>query len=160
MAAREALEKQARLIESLSGLVCSQTSLGMADALIIDFGELQPSPDGELAGELVFVIECPWRIDNPDRPTVGWEDEEEDIVHLSTVLIGGSVDDVEVRTPGFDLTIQFSNGFRLRVFPDCRAYYSEDLSGGALPWQVAGRALPPTGEIESILDDSGELDTG
>lgn len=149
MPARQALETQAKLVESLIGMPCSQTSLGMADALIMDFGELQAGLDGDMAGAIVFVVECPWRIDNPDRPTVGWEDEEEDIAHLSTVLIGGTVEDVDVRTPGYDLNVQFSNGFRLRVFPDCRAYYSEELSGGALPWQLAGRELPA---IEGLVD--------
>lgn len=141
MPTREALESQARHVEALAGLPCSQTSLGVADALIIDFGELEPNPDGQLAGSIVFVIECPWRIDGPERPAVGWEDDEEDVVQLSTALIGGIVEEVEVRRPGFDLSIQFSNGHRLRVFPDCRAYYSDEMSGGALPWQFAGRDL-------------------
>lgn len=149
MAAREALQTQAKLAEALSGLACSQTSLGVGDALIIDFGELRPNPGGELAGSIVFVAGCPWRIDDPDTPTVGWEDDEEDIANLSTVLIGGTVDEVDVRLPGFDLTLQFTNGYRLRVFPDCRAFYSDEMSGGALPWQVAGRDLPDT---EPVLD--------
>ncbi len=147
MPVRQALEDQARLAAALEGLTCRQTALGIGDALILDFGELLPGPDGELAGAVVFVVECPWRIDNPDRPTVGWEDEEEDIAHLSSVLIGGAVDEVEIRRPGFDLTLQLSNGFRLRAFPDCRAYYDEELSGGALPWQFAGRDLPSTDEF-------------
>lgn len=152
MPTRKALELQASHAERLSGLTCSQTSLGVADALIIDFGDLQPSPDGQLAGAIILVIECPWRIDGSDRPVVGWDDDEEDVATLSTSLIGGMVEDVDLRRPGFDLTLQLSNGHRLRIFPDCRAYYSDELSGGALPWQLAGRGLDdlelpnPTGD--------------
>jgi hypothetical protein len=145
MAARAALEHQATLAQALTGMTCSQTSLGMADALIIDFGDLEVNAEGQLAGAVVFMAECPWRIDNPERPTVGWEDEEEEIAHLSTALIGGRVEEVEVRRPGFDLTLLFSNDHRLRVFPDCRAYYSDEMSGGALPWQLAGSGLPADG---------------
>lgn len=150
MPARRALERQARLADSLVGLTCSQTSLGAAEALILDFGELVSGPNGQRAGAVAFVAQCPWRIDTPERPAVGWEDEEEDIAHLSTALIGGTVEEVEVRRPGFDVTILFSNDRRLRVFPDCRAYFSDDMSGGALPWQVAGEGLP-AGDVSAEL---------
>jgi hypothetical protein len=139
--AREALEKQAAFVDTLLGYACSQVSLGIGETLILDFGELEINPVGDLAGAIVLAVECPWRIDNPERPTVGWEDEEGDVAHHSTVLIAGIVDEVDLRRPGFDLTIGFSNGYRLRVFPDCRAYYSDGMSGGALPWQLAGRGL-------------------
>jgi len=48
------------------------------------------------------------------------------------------------------VTILFSNDRRLRVFPDCRAYFSDDMSGGALPWQVAGEGLP-AGDVSAEL---------
>lgn len=142
MAGRAALEAQAELANRLSGLACTQVSLGVAETLIVDFGELEPNDQDDLAGLLVLAVDCPWRIDGPDLPAVGWEDEEEDIAHFATVLIGATVEDIEVRRPGFDLILTFSHNHRLRVFPDCRAYYSDELSGGALPWQLAGRGLP------------------
>jgi hypothetical protein len=141
VAAREALDTQAAMAETLVGYACSQVSLGVADALILDFGDLELNPVGDLAGAIVLAVECPWRIDGSDQPAVGWEDEEEDIAHLSSVLIGGVVDEIDVRRPGFDLTIQFSHGYRLRIFPDCRAYYSDEMSGGAVPWQLVHRGV-------------------
>ncbi len=143
MPLREALEAQAELSTSLEGSNCSQVSIGRNDSLIIDFGELETTTDGQNAGALMLAIECPWRIDAPEVPVVGWEDDEEDIADLSTVLIGATVTAVEVRRPGFDLTVEFSNEHRLRIFPDCRAYYSDQMSAGALPWQLAGRLILP-----------------
>ena len=141
MAERPDLEHQAALIDCLFSTTCTQISLGVGDALIIDFGPLEESPSGDLSGEFILAIDCPWRVDGTDLPVVGWDDEEEEVASQGTVLIGAKVEEVEVRRPGFDLDVRFSNGHRLRVFPDCRAYYSEDMSGGALPWQVAGRGL-------------------
>jgi hypothetical protein len=152
MATREALERQAELTSFLAGAVCSQVSIGADEALIIDFGELRETLDGQLAGSLVLVIECPWRIDAPEVPVVGWEDDEEDVAHLATVLIGATVEGLDVRRPGFDLSIDFSNQHRLRVFPDCRAYYHDELAGAALPWQLAGPAIPIAAHSGAIGD--------
>lgn len=142
MTTRTELEIQAGLTTLLNRRTCTQVSLGGDDALILDFDELQPNLEGQLAGAIVLVIECPWRIDTPDLPAVGWEDDEEDVAQLSTALIGGAVEETDVRRPGFDLTLNFSNEYRLRIFPDCRAYYSDEMAGGALPWQIVGRDVP------------------
>jgi hypothetical protein len=150
---REALEQQAELTSFLGGATCSQVSLGAEEALIIDFGELRTTAEGQLAGSLMLAIECPWRIDTTETPVVGWEDDEEDVAHLVTVLIGAVVDELEVRRPGFDLFIQFSNQHRLRIFPDCRAYFDEDLGGGALPWQLAGPAISMAVQSGVIEDE-------
>jgi hypothetical protein len=152
MPLREALEKQAELVALLEGFQCSQISIGMRDSLIIDFGELEASAGGQHAGALILAIECPWRIDTPEVPVVGWEDDEEDVADLATVLIGATITEVEVRRPGYDLLIEFSNEHRMRVFPDCRAYYSDTLSAGALPWQLGGGGLSFTIQ-EPALDD-------
>lgn len=141
MATREALVHQAEIATRLEGQACTQVSVGVHHSLILDFGELQPAEGDQLSGELILAIDCPWRIDAPDVPVVGWEDADEDIADLATVLIGAVVTEVEIRRPGFDLFLQFSNDHRLRIFPDCRAYYHDELASGALPWQIGGRAL-------------------
>lgn len=117
---------------------CSQVSLAAEEALILDFGTLHEMPDGQFAGSLALAIECPWRIDSPETAVIGWEDAEEDIIQLATVLIDAAVDDIEVRRPGFDLILRFTNSHSLRVFPDCRAYFDESVDDERLPWQVAG----------------------
>ncbi len=153
---REALEIQAALAPKITSSICTQVSIGMAESLIVDLGDLAPVAGGQFAGEYVLAIECPWRIDAPEIPVVGWDDNEEDVADLATVLIGASVNELDVRRPGFDLTIQFSNEHRLRVFPDCRAYYVDEMSGGALPWRIGGRGIaePPA---QVILDDADDV---
>lgn len=139
---REALERQAQLSRFLSGMRCSQVATDGDETLILDFGTLTESPDGELSGSLYLVLECPWRIDSAETVLVGWENEEDEIIHFASLLIGVEVASVEVRKPGFDLILRFRGGHTLRIFPDCRAYYHDDLSGNALPWQLGGEAIP------------------
>ena len=135
------LEAQSILVDRLTSHSCTQVSLGAGDGLIIDFGDLEESDAGDLSGALVLAIDCPWRVDGANSPVVGWDDEEEEVASQATILIGAEVEEVDLRRPGFDLNVQFSNGHRLRIFPDCRAYYSEDMSGGALPWQIVVRDM-------------------
>lgn len=135
---RAALEHQAEISRELHGMRCSQVSVGADEALILDFGALNETPDGQLAGTLALGIECPWRIDSPETAVIGWEDIEEDIVQFATVLIEAAVTEVEIRRPGFDLILRFTNSHSLRVFPDCRAYFDDELAGERLPWQIAG----------------------
>lgn len=142
--AREALEAQARLAEFLQGMRCSQVSAGAEETLILDFGELREAVTGDLTGSIILLIECPWRIDSEGVGLIGWEDEEDDILVAATALIDATVDSVEVRRPGFDLILRFSNEHSLRVFPDCRAYYDDELAGNVVPWQIGGEAIPPT----------------
>jgi hypothetical protein len=141
--AREALEAQARLAEFLPGMRCSQVSAGAAETLILDFGDLREVVTGDLTGSIILLIECPWRIDSPDGGLIGWEDEEDDILVAATAVIDATVESVEVRRPGFDLILRFSNEHSLRIFPDCRAYYDDALAGGVVPWQIGGEAIPP-----------------
>ena len=141
--ARAALEAQARLANFLEGLRCSQVSAGAEETLILDFGELSTSHTGDLVGVVVLLIECPWRIDSKESGLIGWEDDEDDILVAATALIGALVETVEVRRPGFDLILRFSNEHSLRVFPDCRAYFDDDLAGDVVPWQIGGEAIPP-----------------
>lgn len=142
--ARESLEAQARLAEFLRGMRCSQVSAGAEETLILDFGNLREVATGDLVGSVILSIECPWRIDSEGGGLIGWEDEEDDILVAATALIDAAVESVEVRRPGFDLILRFSNEHSLRVFPDCRAYYDDELAGGVVPWQVGGEAIPPT----------------
>lgn len=139
---RQLLDHQARLTGYLHGMRCSQVSSGGVDRLVIDFGELTRTISGEYAGSVYLLLECPWRIETPDHVVCGWEDDEEDILDRASILIDGTVVAAEVQRPGFDLTLAFSHGCVLKVFPDCRAYYRDDLAGEVVPWRVGGDGLP------------------
>lgn len=141
---RQAFEAQTRLVEQLSGRICSQVSIGGNDELVIDFGQLQQTAPGEFDGEAWLIVECPWRLESETNVLCGWENDEDDIPVKSSVLIGLHAEEPTVRRPGFDLTLPFTNGCRLRIFPDCLGYYSDDTASLAIPWYVGGAALTPS----------------
>jgi hypothetical protein len=140
--ARPALEQQAQHALHLQGYPCAQVSIGTGDTLIVDFGALHPIHEDELSGELALIIDCPWRLDDADEPLCGWHDDEDHIIHQVAHLIGARVESVELRRPGFDLILRFIEGHTLRLFPDIRAYYHDELAGESVPWYVIGAALP------------------
>lgn len=140
--ARTALEQESNYAQHLQGQACSQVSTGAGDTLIVDFGALQPVQAGELSGELALIIDCPWRLDSTDAPLCGWHDDDERAVTELSQLIGAAVESIEVRRPGYDLILRFAGGYALRLFPDLRAYYTDELAGESVPWYVTGDALP------------------
>lgn len=138
---RSLLESQAHLAANLQGMRCSQVSAGGDDRLVIDFGDLSRTESGEYAGAFHLLLECPWRIESGESVVCGWEDDDAEVVHLASVLIDATVVSTVVRRPGFDLTLAFSRGYTLTVFPDCRAYYLDELAGAAVPWRIGGDGL-------------------
>lgn len=142
---RPAFEAQTQLVQNLTGRMCSQVALGDDDELIIDFGELDRTAPGEFDGEAWLIVECPWRLEDEAGVLCGWEDEEDDIPTKTSVLIGQQAEEPTVRRPGFDLTLSFTNGYRLRVFPDCLGYFSDDTASFAIPWYVGGKAIEALG---------------
>jgi len=135
---RKAFEAQSTLVEQLHGQRCSQVSIGEDDELILDFGELQQVGPGDFDGTLWLIVECPWRLETDDEVLCGWDDDEDQITECARHLIGLTVDATSVRRPGFDLTLTFSGGYRIQVFPDCLAYFSDDTTALTIPWYVGG----------------------
>jgi hypothetical protein len=138
--ARAALEREAGRAQHLQGQTCSQVSLGADDTVIIDLGPLRPAESGELAGELTLLIDCPWRLDGSETPLCGWHDDDDRIVTQLSQLIGVTIESVEVRRPGYDLILRCSEGYTLRLFPDLRAYFIDNLLDAG-PWHVTGASL-------------------
>jgi hypothetical protein len=141
---RTAFEAQSQLVERLRGQQCSQVSLGEDDELILDFGTLNKTGPDEFDGELWLIVECPWRLEDADEVICGWEDTDDDITEGVHELVGAVLEETDVRRPGFDLSLIFASGHRMRIFPDCVAYYSDDTSSLTIPWYVGGSAI--TGE--------------
>lgn len=138
---RQAFEAQARLVQRLTGQTCSQVAIGDDDELVIDFGELTQSNPGEFDGQAWLVVECPWRLELDDDVLCGWDDDEDDIAAAASALIGQGAAEPTVRRPGFDLTLRFASGHRLKVFPDCLSYYTHDTTSLSIPWYVGGEAM-------------------
>lgn len=140
----KAFDTQAQHVEKLHGQRCAQISIGEDDELIVDFGELVQVGPGDFDGENWLIVECPWRIEDLEEALCGWEDSDETISATVHELIGATLLSSSVRRPGFDLTLIFDNNHQLKVFPDCVAYFTVDMSTLSLPWYVGGKAI--TGE--------------
>ena len=141
---RPAFEAQARLVQRLTDQTCSQVAIGEDDELVIDFGNLEQTGPGEFDGEAWLIVECPWRLESESSVLCGWDDEDDEIPEKTSVLIGQQAEEPTVRRPGFDLTLRFTNGYRLRIFPDCVSYYTDDTASLSIPWYVGGEAVTET----------------
>lgn len=124
------------IITGLTGLPCWNVYAGSVGSLIsLHLGEKIPltkplpypnpqlTPDEhKLRGEYILYIEdCPWRLDSPDEVVATWTDSNASdgpIVMGMKACIGAQVTHVNIIRPGLDLTLHFSNDLVLRVFPD------------------------------------------
>lgn len=123
-------------LQRLIGLDCSNVSAGAVGSLAsLDFGARVPrskplpypnvslTPDEhKFRGEYVLFLEdCPWRLDGADAVIASWTDSSAPggpIVSGLRQLVGRPVQAVELSYPGLDLVIRFSGGYTLKVFPD------------------------------------------
>jgi hypothetical protein len=124
------------VIESLKGKPCWSVQVsGVGSLANLHFGAKIPReqalthPDFKIGveermnqGEIVLYLEeCPWRVDSPSAVLCSWMDENRTggrLVEGLMQLKGLDVVDVQVIQPAFDLIITFAGGLVLRVFPD------------------------------------------
>lgn len=109
------------------GAIGSLVSLHIGEKVALDKPLPYPNtgltPDEhKYRGQYVLYIEdCPWRLDAPDRVLTAWTDDNSPrgamVKHLRE-LIGTTITHVEITRPGLDLTMTFDNGNTLRIFPD------------------------------------------
>lgn len=125
-------------IEGLRGKPCWSVQIsGVGSLANLHFGakiprqqdQIMAHPDFKIdvderinQGEIVLYLEeCPWRVDSPSAVLCSWMDENETdgrLVEGLMQLKGLNVVDVQVIQPAFDLIITFEGGLVLRVFPD------------------------------------------
>jgi len=70
---------------------------------------------------ILYLEECPWRLDGPDGVLVTWMDSADPggrIYEKLPLLKEHTVQNTEVFTPGLDLAVHFDGGYTLRIFPD------------------------------------------
>ena len=136
MSETDLIEKFASQLQGLIGEICWSVQVsGIGSLANLHFGtqrnRSQPllHQDFRLSMEerayqgeyILYLEECPWRLDDSERVLATWMDESEDGGRISENLPrlnGARVEKVEVCRPGLDLTIWFANGMTLRVFPD------------------------------------------
>src|SRR5262245_31207755 len=94
----------------------------------LQFGGKRPKPyvtslgpqgdDRNFHGQLCLLVWCTWRLDSTGAPLASSDQEGELTAHELEVLVGETIQGVELFEPGLDLQIQFSNNLKLRVFSD------------------------------------------
>jgi len=69
-------------------------------------------------GSANLLVWCTWRLDDATAPITSSDDETSSIERGLAKLAGAAVYEATVVPPAWDLTVQFSNGYRLSVFCD------------------------------------------
>jgi hypothetical protein len=119
-------------MQALLDLVClgagAQPETG--GDLLLHFGdwipyEVPPRPDLLTVerGRWSLMISCPWRIDGPHGVICDWAsvaDSEQQDAQGFLALEGRTVTKLQVDSPGLDLQIVFSDGYRLSALCDSR----------------------------------------
>ena len=70
---------------------------------------------------VLYLEECPWRLDGPDGVIASWMDSSDRGGRIHTglpELVNRQIQRVQLRRPGLDLELYFTGGYTLRVFPD------------------------------------------
>lgn len=70
---------------------------------------------------ILYLEECPWRLDGPEKVEASWMDTEDDsrrILEGLGLLQDRAIQKAELTRPGFDLCLHFDGDYALRIFPD------------------------------------------
>lgn len=108
-----------------AGAVGSMASLHIGDKV----PRVLPYPNQSLTPEehrfqgayLLYVEDCPWRIEDSEAVLASWLDSnapDGPIVVQMKALVDRVIEDVQLIRPGMDLVVYFSGGRVLRIFPD------------------------------------------
>ncbi|GAB4509584.1 MAG: hypothetical protein OHK0046_04860 [Anaerolineae bacterium] len=110
-----------------AGAVGSLINLHLGDKIALE--KPLPFPNPSLSPEahkfrgqyILYIEDCPWRLDGPERVLASWTDDNGPrgpIVTQLRALIGQQVEMVSLSRPGLDLVLTFTGGYTLRIFPD------------------------------------------
>lgn len=123
-------------VQSMVGKLCWSVQIsGIGSLANLHFGEKiarsQPMlhrdfklemDERAYVGEYVLYLEeCPWRLDGPDGVIASWMDSSEHGGRIHSglpELTNRQVQSTALLRPGLDLGLEFAGGYILRVFPD------------------------------------------
>jgi len=73
-------------------------------------------------GEVSFFIRCSWRLEHGGSIVVTSDDKEELITSALDCLVGRTLEQIKLERPAWDLCLEFSDRWRLKVFADCEIH--------------------------------------
>lgn len=136
-------ESQARRVQALVGARCVRAQTGMAQALLLDFGDLAaPDRTGYRSPELSLVADCPWRVESTTAVLAGSGDAAGTGDAALAVCVGKSVTSVAVASPSFGVRVAFGDSLTVLVFPDDPREFTDPSPFPRSGWYVTGRTLP------------------
>lgn len=125
------LQQLKEIIEKVIGEPCWRASLSYGDELSLHIGARVPYSQKSMAGKekgawILGTRATAWKLDDTSQTITTSEDAPE-IVRQKVHLIEGTViTAIESSCPNLDLTVTFSNGCQLILFPDTQE--DSDLS--------------------------------
>lgn len=69
-------------------------------------------------GEVNLLIWCSWRLETRENSILSSDDDDRKIEKTLKVLLGRKIIEIEIIPPVWDLRIEFSGGYRLKIFCD------------------------------------------
>jgi hypothetical protein len=141
-----AFEAQETWLPSVIGMICSAVELDDEDTLLLHFGATQTAPDGQLEAERTISLAGVWRVERADEVRAASGDNEDDASRENLKpLVGTLLQRVQVSHPGFDLTLELSEGHVVRCFPCDSGEFAEEVEGdeeAIIAWWVDGIGIP------------------
>lgn len=116
----------------LHGIICWDIGDSVGSIISLNFGKKMKIPKGKpfkfqnrllgtkqlYKGEYSFLIYCAWRLEAPNKVICGWDEYSKKWVKQLQRLVDSKVDNIEISSPSYDLSIYFSNSLCLKVFCD------------------------------------------
>ncbi len=117
------------ILEGLVGLWCSRVDNPHGSVVRFDIGPLgrreDDAPGSLLHGWRHLTVLSPWRIESHSEVIGDWNlsaISSTAITELVQPVVGHTIVAIGARAPGWDLSVEWSNGMRLRVFGDSNEF--------------------------------------
>jgi hypothetical protein len=111
------LETARGMLEVLRGKAAWDVARAAGSWLSFYFGKKLVDSRGILSGEWGLYVYAPWIIQTEQVAIVSSNDRQGFMDKVLLKLQGIPVADISVKEVSFDMTLNFENGFQLRVFP-------------------------------------------
>ena len=166
------LDKLRKIASGIMGGPCWQAGLSYGDELILDIGARIPASHGMAAGRekgawILGTRGSDWSLEYLGKKMVSSEEDSEIVKQTIKAIEGGAIAAFKIRYPDLLLAVEFSNGYKLKVFPDLEGdsdlsywelfapynmllelrpgplwyYYPSDLPANAARQPLAGKVL-------------------
>lgn len=118
------LEQLRSIVSAIQGELCWNARMSYGDELNIHIGERIPYTYKKLAGKekgswMLGTRGTEWKLESPTKETIASSAEAPEVFKEKVKVIEGTtILAFETHYPDLVLTVEFSNGCKLKIFPD------------------------------------------